>query len=461
MLGVAIGTLWKNEHRFDYYKAAAKTAPVELTSDLTPDVLFSYTGHMDQSLTLEGFYVDSFFGYLEVRRKAEIYAWNRYEDDDEVKWKKQWMGSLESNDRNKDLQQNLKSDRIHPDTYEVEELTIESDKIQFVDSEEQIAPTSLQLTQQGRDDGLEVADGYFYLSKGEQLGTRELGDERLSYRGLPVPETATYFGKWGGENAIAHQAEIKKGMISGIIGDKGILHHLVAGPREAALLSIEAHLKRLKTIVRMVGLALATIGGGVFFSSLTRFLVFIPVIGTTINRISGWLGMLLGFLLGLFILVIAFLTSQPLVLGLFLLALAGAFFLLWRNAKKKRERIQAHLTESLGHQPSQQELAELEYMKLYQLISSDGEITPKEQKQLDRWTKRHRWSEEQIASLTERAKAASTENSPHQNLESLIRFTLADGRIDRTEMKTLEQAATKIGVGRLDLSSLIMQAQRA
>ncbi len=461
ILGAAIGVLWQNEHRFNYYKAAEKTVPVEEIGGLAPDTLFSHTEAMDQSLTLKGYYVDAFEGYLEVHRRAEIYAWDRDEDDDGVTWTKKWMSSLEQNNRNKDLRKDLRSDHIRPDAYEVGELKVHVKKLQFVDSNTPIAPSTLQLTEQGAKKEFELVDEYFYLSKGGQLKDAALGDERLSYRGLPVPETATYFGKWGGKSAIAYQAEVKEGFIAAIIGDKGILHHLVAGSRDTALLSIKAHLKRLKMIVRAIGLAFAAIGGGVFFSSLTRFLIFIPVVGVFINRISGWLGMLIGFLLGLITLVLAFLTSQPLALGLFFIVLASAFFFLWKNARQKRSRIQRHLSKSLGHSPSQHELGELEYVKLYQLLSSDGEITALEQKQLDQCTKKHSWSAEHVASLTQRAKEAHPDGNPQQNLESLIHFTLADGEISRTEMKTLEQAATKIGVSRLDLSSLIMRAQSA
>ena len=116
-------------------------------------------------------------------------------------------------------------------------------QLQFVDKKQTIPSSSLQLSEKGENEDLALRGGYFYLAKG---GENDLGDERLSYRGLPVPETATYFGKWGEGMAIAHQAEEKSGFVSSIIEDKGILHHLVAGDRETALDSIKAHLARLK-----------------------------------------------------------------------------------------------------------------------------------------------------------------------------------------------------------------------
>lgn len=458
LLGGSIGAIWKNEHRFDYYQAAKATEPAEAVGDLTADRLFSHTGSMDQDLTMRGNYVQSFRGFLEVSRSAQIYAWDRDEDEDGVYWSKEWMSSLENNSRNRDFKKLLTSANIRPKTYQVAELKIATKQIQFVDKKYQIHPRSLELSKKGTDEKLTTRGDYFYLAKG---GGNQLGDERLAYRGLPVPKTATYFGKWGEGIAVAHQAEKKSGLISGMIRDRGILHHLVAGERETALDSLKAHLARLKNIVRIAGIAGATFGSGIFFFNLTRVLIFIPMIGPFVNRLSGWLGMLLGFLLGLITLVIAFLTSQPLILALFILVLGAGLFSLWKNAKRKRAHVQTQIFKSLGHFPSQNKLGELEFIKLWQLVAEDGEITESEQKRLNKWTKRHRWSSAKVVELTQQAREELSKTSKREKLESLIQFSLADGRIDRAEMKSLEHAAGKIGVRGPELSTMILQLQRS
>ena len=48
----SVTALWKNETRFDYHKAAAKTEPAMSLDRLEPGRNFSYSGEMDQSLTL-------------------------------------------------------------------------------------------------------------------------------------------------------------------------------------------------------------------------------------------------------------------------------------------------------------------------------------------------------------------------------------------------------------------------
>ena len=80
-----------------------------------------------------------------------------------------------------------------------------------------------------------------------------LGNERLIYTGMPVPRTATYFGKYNGSSGVPHQAQVKDGWIDGLIGDTGILHHLGAGEREIALSTMNVHITRLNWIGRTAG----------------------------------------------------------------------------------------------------------------------------------------------------------------------------------------------------------------
>mgnify|MGYP001818553037 CR=1 FL=1 len=98
--------LYKNEARYDYSREAAGTIVLQNVADGTEGQLISCTGPMDQSLTIRGKYVDAFVGYLVVYRSAEIYAWDRDEDDDDrVTWRLRWMNSPQSNRRNSIIKQ--------------------------------------------------------------------------------------------------------------------------------------------------------------------------------------------------------------------------------------------------------------------------------------------------------------------------------------------------------------------
>ena len=47
LLGASIVAIWKNEHRFDYHKAARDTTAVDTIGQLSPRDLFSHPGSMD------------------------------------------------------------------------------------------------------------------------------------------------------------------------------------------------------------------------------------------------------------------------------------------------------------------------------------------------------------------------------------------------------------------------------
>ncbi len=170
---------------------------------------------------------------------------------------------------------------------------------------------------------------------------------------------------------------------------------------------------------------------------------------------------LVGFLLGLVTLVIAYLTSMPIVLAVIALVLIAGLVLLAKNARRKRRRIQQDLAGTLGHAPSESELGELDYIQLRQLAARDGAISAEDQRCLERWTRRNGWSPEKVAALTHRAEREPTHGSGREKLEALIRYSLADGRIDRSELKTLQTAAGWAGLGRKDLGDLMNQVQSA
>lgn len=465
LLGGAVAGIWKNEHRFDYHKAAEATphhTSYEELEDSPEESLFSFTGKMDQKLKLKGDYVQPIQGYLKITQIAEIYAWERRKDDNKVKWSKRWTSNLQSNEKNKELElkKKLKFKNISPPRYKVGPLPIDADDIQFVDKKEDISTSTLTLTKSAKKLPLKPMGRYFYLPKrGGTLENPALGDERVSYVGLPVPKVATYFGKLEEGVAVAHQAEVKEGIISSLIQDEGILHHLVAGEREVALASIKSHLLRLKKIVRIAGVIAAGLGGLFLFAGLTRFLIFIPGIGPALNMVSGWIGFGLGVSIALVTMALAILTSNPLILTLIIIPLVVGIFFLIKNAKKKRTLVRESLARDLGYTPSEEELREQEYIGLYQLLASDGVLTKKEEKRLKKLQTRNRLSDEKVAALREQATADFSSQSQETRLDTLIRYSLADGAIDRAEMTALKQVAQKLGIPLGTLSQRISQLQ--
>lgn len=180
----ALSALWKNETRFDYHKAAKKTEQAASLGSVETGNNFSYTGEMDGGLTLPGKYIETFTGYLIVHRYAEIYCWERDEDDDgDVTWRMTWMSSVESNSRNSGVNQKLQSGRILPPSYQVADLEVVSEMIEFVDPRIGVQPGPLPKTNEGK--RLSVEGEFLMIRKGQ---SSNLGDERISYRAIPVPQ---------------------------------------------------------------------------------------------------------------------------------------------------------------------------------------------------------------------------------------------------------------------------------
>ncbi|MEL7336728.1 MAG: hypothetical protein AAFN70_11065, partial [Planctomycetota bacterium] len=105
-----ISALWCNEVRFDYYKAAKNTVVAESLQGTAQENI-STTGAMNQASELSGEYVEQFVGFLQVNRRAEIYAWHEDDSDDDrpTQWDRRWMSRLENNHRNNRLSQKFSS----------------------------------------------------------------------------------------------------------------------------------------------------------------------------------------------------------------------------------------------------------------------------------------------------------------------------------------------------------------
>ncbi len=463
LVGLSVMVLWQNEHRFDYHKAARQTVAVTEVAALQPEQVFSYTGSMDKDLTLEGRYVDSFKGYLTIRSRAEIYAWHEDEDDEgHVEWRMQWMSRLESNERNQGITKQLSSNTYLPAAFYVSDLTINTKQLGFVDRFESIAPSSLRLSAVGQESGLETDEDYFYLNKGKE---DQLGDERISYRGLPVPAVATYFGKYGNEEAIAHEVVTREGLVSAIIQDTGLLHHLVAGERDGALFTMKAHLQRVKMIVRAVGTAANCFGWMIFFSVFTRLLIHVPLVGPLLQGGVALLGLVLGLVVSVLTIVAGFLTHQPWILLAIALGAGSLIVLLRRNARRSQNAQRSSLEAQLGETLTPERVKELEFIELVRLAEVDDQSNVEEAKYLRNWATHHGWDEAKIEHLLQRAKldssAGPAPGDSRSHLLQLIQLAMADGDLDEKEMKTIRKAARDVGCKRGELSRLIGQAQHA
>lgn len=454
----ALAAIWKNETRFDFHKAAAKTPVVDSLDQAIDGEDFSYTDQMDTGLQIQGDYVEHFTGFLRVDRSAKIYCWDRDEDsDNRVTWKRRWMSSVQSNSRNSGIRQTLSSKQFMPSQYEVGPLTVETEKIEFVDSTADIAPAKLAL--QPKYQKLRPEGEYFYLRKGT---SDQIGDERISYTGIPVPATATYFGKFSGGRAVADTSQQRTGWINMLIQDTGILHHVVAGDRQTALATMKAYIGWLKWVVRLSGAAASVLGVYILCATIFGFLFHIPVIGRVAEAGSFLVALAIGLPLALITMVSAYFIAHPFLLLGIGGVVVGGFFMLRGRAKKSQAAVQQDLQRRYGHTIEVDELKDLEFIELAQLAMSGGELGPDEEKFLKDWSKKHGWDDAKFESLMHRAKNERTLSGTGDNDEHLmnvVRLALADGSLSSYELSAIRNTAMRVGYDNQTINDLIARVQ--
>ena len=446
MVFFALVALWKNETRFNFSAAAEQTTAVQNIDDASDGQVLSFTGPMDRELTMPGDYVEKLTGYLRVNRHAEIYAWDRDTDsDDNVTWERKWMSGLQSNSRNNGFHQTLKAKKFLPASYDVGPLNIQTKDIEFVDATNSLNLNELALKRKD----LVKSDRYFYLYKSKTASGHQLGDERISYRGIPVPDTATYFGKYQSGQAVADLSMQRTGWINELIQDTGVLHLLVAGDRPQALATTKSYYGRLKWIVRGIGTVVSVFGVMFLFSSIFGFLYGMGVIGQLAEMGAILFSLVIGVSLAGITIAVAYLFANPLVLIGIGAVVAIVLYALRGRSKAVKTGLKNQLNERYGHTVEDSELKEIEFIEFAQFALADGKIDESESKTLQKWAKKHRWSDHKYETMLAKAKAdldnsvAST--TPDDRLSNLIRLALADGKVSLYELKTIRAAAKDAG----------------
>jgi hypothetical protein len=280
ILLVLVGVLffWANENRFDYYDAAKNAKVIGFWNEHDNE-LIALTGKLDMTIPVTGEYVEQFGSFYRVWREAEIFIWTRWGENGQLR--KEWSKDLDDSsgffeeDRNSGLVRSLsKHGFFSPTQYIVGDLKIptaagdpptsttfwqairvlnaqqKKPLIQFIDQQAPIRVRTLTLSEKGISKGLTKYGNHFYLRKSNKTGD-SIGDERISYVGIPQTEVATYFGQISNGQGIGQQLEPKRGMITKFLSDTGYLHHLVNGDREDALRKMEERLSGSKLRVRV------------------------------------------------------------------------------------------------------------------------------------------------------------------------------------------------------------------
>lgn len=494
--------LWENEGRFNYYEAANDTVEITSPADYTGEPV-SFTSQLDTQIPINGEYVRKFVSYHMVKRHAEIYSWDESRSDGNTTWSKGWHSHLENNSRNRHLTQKLSSRNLYPRRYVLGDTMISPDRIHFADEAVPISADALQLTGKGRSLRLLQRENHLYLDKG---AADDLGDERVSYEGIPNAAVATYFGVFSDKTGIGRQFEVNTGFISKIIANDGILHHLVNGDREQALKTVKADFTALMWRTRFIGTAVIVVGIYVFFSSFMSLLYRIPLLGDIVEVGVILVSLVIGIPLASIVILTGLLVNNPFSVALPLAIVVGGGIYFFRRSKTTKKNAQRVLNSRLAGQKSKpapgsnrtapvfdrsshsapaaafaaanspgaesakeqapgpesnaaSNTARIEqtFIHLAMLALAEGGLDKKENKMLITWGNENGIPKDRMKALFAEAKTGEIETHPstREDLELLTCMALVDGELSRSEWAMLVKFATKMGRTAFDVRNII------
>lgn len=466
LVGGALLCLWANEGRFDYHAAAAKARVIGSPGQAMESHAIAYTRSLEP-VSFAGDYVTQFEDFLTVHRIAEIYCWKKKRRE---RWEKEWSRSLNRNHRNDGLSQTLSSRQLKAKAYHLGDLEISPRKLHFADDERTLSPSSLPLSEQGQAAGLKIANQYFYLRK-HPGAEDQLGDERMKYVAVPAAKSATYFGSIRDQVGTAKVFEEKSGIVSVIIKDDGILHHLVNGNRDAALATLKGHIQRLRWMVRGIGSLVSMTGVAVILSPLIHLFMGVPVLGRLVRGGVKLISILVGGFLAIVTMGASWLAHHPVIAMLVILVLSGAGFWLsilrkrsTNNASKVMERLET-TSFSASDDSTEKNIKRPEHVfqHLVKIAVADGNFDQTENTFLANWARERKIPDERIEALFNEAKGdheLHPMDATREDLYYLISLSLADGHLSAKELQRIQRFARDLKIDDDELESLIAVVRR-
>jgi uncharacterized tellurite resistance protein B-like protein len=457
--------LWENEGRFDYATAAREAREVRSLDQAQADEAVSLTGKLEEP-TIAVRYVEPVRGYLSLEAVTEIYSYVEDRDSDGDRYiEREWSGQLEGLRENRELKKLLSSELQRPDTYVLGGEQISSARVHFVDDEETLDPGALKLTSVGLDLELAPAGDYFFRGEGS-ASDPELGDERVSFRGVRATRHATWFGAVADGRGAVKDYEIAQSWISSLIGNDGLLHHLVNGRHEEAVDKIAADLSAARWKVRLGGTLAIMLGIYSALSMVASLLYVIPVVGQIAQGAAFVVSAVLGLIVSLSVILASMLWHHPLALVL-PAAVMTAIVLYFRSLKAKakanaRSRARSRARDDDAEQGGSAGDERL-FDQMIKMATADGELSDKESRFLRRWATQAGIPQERMFEMLRAATEADAVVTPPDRaaLEQMIALALADGAISAREMRMIQRMGETLGMSRAAVRALTAEVSSA
>jgi len=456
LIFIAMLTLWRNEGRFDYHQEAVKSRPISSGEGSIQGETISYTDQVEDTV-FDTDYLKQFQNYLQVKQQAQIYSWHETTKKGANSWSLNWHSYVQTNSRNSGITQRLEEREFFPAHFKMNKLVISKDQIHFVDDDFSIQISELQFTEKSKKLGLKKFNDYLYLSKGDPAAEARLGDERVYFRGIPLPDTSTYFGQLSDGQGVAKQFDYDHGWISMLIQNDGIVHHLVAGDRKTALESLRSHILYVKWLVRIVASLIMLLGFHIIFSSLLHLLISLPIIGNLVGMGSFIVSSVLTILLAGGTILSGYLYHHPGQLIFGISAILVILTILRRDQKSTKRYAGKNLQTNFSPDTYSQLLNHLISFAIH-----DGKLNPGEEKFLIKFGKRHGLDQTQIKNLIAEAQKGNLPAKGAVQKNEMILFAslaMSDGFLSSSELKHLYSLGTSANMSTEDVNKLVRQVK--
>ena len=168
-----------------------------------------------------------------------------------------------------------------------------------------------------------ASDTYLFKGSGS-LSDPQVGDARVSFIALNPGITVTMFGQLDGGQLGPYS----------LPKDEGKMFRAELGTRDQAIAQLRAEHKAIGWVLRIVGFAMMWIGLMLFFGPINALLDIVPFLGSAGRFLIGIAMFPVALVLSTVTIILSIIAHSPILLALFIVALAGGAYFFYQKKKK-------------------------------------------------------------------------------------------------------------------------------
>jgi hypothetical protein len=333
--------LWFNEGRVDFSKIAKLSVPVEanFVDEKAEGKFISVTGKLESNQTIGDPRFLKPGPYIKLVREVEMYAWvektetkthkkvgGEEEKITTYKYVKEWTPKPKDSSTFKYPEGHTNP----PMPFWGETFFVETAKVgayEFSPREADLPqPTPISLNEENviLNGNAKLEGNYIFIGQGT-LTNPQIGDVRVSFKGVRTGQTVTLFGKL--ENGKVEPYYYKENVR---------LYRVLTGSRDDAISQMAKEYKVNLWLFRGLGFLMMWLGLNLILGPISTFLDVVPILGSISRGLIGVILFVITLILSTITIIISKLFHNVLILLLIvLLVTVGGFFFLKRKRKQE------------------------------------------------------------------------------------------------------------------------------